>query len=159
MHHKTLPCTLGRLSAQHCETSCAEYAGMSKLLQGDQTTPAFANPGTLAWSVGASPRQTNESADAGACRLTGPASLRKWCAPTAQAPELLRNEPFTEKVDIYSFGVVLWELCTGEMPVRGKLRAVRCLTPPSAAQAYGACCGDSVQAVGSFLLRRPIHRG
>ena len=44
----------------------------------------------------------------------------------AQAPELLRNEPFTEKVDIYSFGVVLWELCTGEVPVRGKLRTVRC---------------------------------
>ena len=33
------------LNAKICDV------GMSKLLQGDQTTPAFANPGTLAWSV------------------------------------------------------------------------------------------------------------
>ena len=27
--------------------------------------------------------------------------------------------------DIYSFGVVLWEMCTKEMPIRGALRDVR----------------------------------
>jgi serine/threonine protein kinase len=45
----------------------------------------------------------------------------------AQAPELLMNKPCTVKVDIYSFGIILWELCTGEAPQRGKLRAIRCL--------------------------------
>lgn len=32
------------------------------------------------------------------------------------APELIRNESYSEKVDIYSFGVVFWELLTCERP-------------------------------------------
>lgn len=32
------------------------------------------------------------------------------------APEVIRNEPCSEKVDVWSFGVVLWELLTCEMP-------------------------------------------
>lgn len=34
------------------------------------------------------------------------------------APEIIRNEPCSEKVDIWSFGVVLWELLTCETPYR-----------------------------------------
>ncbi|KAK5924001.1 hypothetical protein CgunFtcFv8_000920 [Champsocephalus gunnari] len=34
------------------------------------------------------------------------------------APEVIRNEPVSEKVDIWSFGVVLWEMLTGEVPYR-----------------------------------------
>lgn len=32
------------------------------------------------------------------------------------APEVLRNEPSNEKADVYSFGVILHELMTGEEP-------------------------------------------
>ena len=35
------------------------------------------------------------------------------------APELLLGERCTEKVDVYSLGIVLWELATGKMPKRG----------------------------------------
>ena len=34
------------------------------------------------------------------------------------APEIIRNEPCNEKVDIWSFGVCLWELLNGEVPYK-----------------------------------------
>ncbi|KAJ8573941.1 hypothetical protein K7X08_010452 [Anisodus acutangulus] len=36
--------------------------------------------------------------------------------PQWMAPEVLRNEPSNEKADIYSFGVILWELATEKIP-------------------------------------------
>ena len=39
--------------------------------------------------------------------------------PEWMAPELIRNEPFTEKCDIFSFGVIIWELCTLNRPWEG----------------------------------------
>jgi tRNA A-37 threonylcarbamoyl transferase component Bud32 len=35
------------------------------------------------------------------------------------APEVLRNEPSDEKCDVFSFGVILWELCTMQQPWGG----------------------------------------
>ncbi|VFQ60438.1 unnamed protein product [Cuscuta campestris] len=35
------------------------------------------------------------------------------------APEVLRNEPSNEKCDVYSFGVILWELATMRLPWSG----------------------------------------
>ncbi|KAL5207117.1 hypothetical protein ABZP36_031552 [Zizania latifolia] len=39
--------------------------------------------------------------------------------PEWMAPELICNEPFTEKCDIFSFGVIMWELCTLSRPWEG----------------------------------------
>ncbi|EOA26721.1 hypothetical protein CARUB_v10022809mg [Capsella rubella] len=39
--------------------------------------------------------------------------------PEWMAPELIRNEPITEKCDIFSFGVIMWELCTLSKPWDG----------------------------------------
>lgn len=65
-----------------------------------------------------------------------PVSPGCWCAraltcnlrppPThplcRSAPELLLGEHCTTKADIFSFGVVLTEICCNEVPVRGQLR-------------------------------------
>ncbi|KAE8056092.1 hypothetical protein FH972_012890 [Carpinus fangiana] len=32
------------------------------------------------------------------------------------APEMIQHRPYTQKVDVYSFGIVLWELITGHLP-------------------------------------------
>ncbi|DBA85249.1 TPA: hypothetical protein ACH3X2_005949 [Trebouxia sp. C0005] len=41
------------------------------------------------------------------------------------APELMSVGKCTEKADIFSFGVVLYEILTGERPIRGRMKAVK----------------------------------
>eukprot|EP01156_Anaeramoeba_ignava_P018305 Anaeramoba_ignava/a91349_73.p1 GENE.a91349_73~~a91349_73.p1 ORF type:complete len:1246 (-),score=329.81 a91349_73:137-3838(-) len=40
-------------------------------------------------------------------------------SPCWMAPEIFRNEVYNEKADIYSYGIVLWELITKEFPYKG----------------------------------------
>jgi serine/threonine protein kinase len=37
-------------------------------------------------------------------------------APLWMAPEVLQGKPYDESADLYSFGIVLWELLTQENP-------------------------------------------
>ncbi|BDA50936.1 probable serine/threonine-protein kinase DDB_G0267514 at C-terminar half [Coccomyxa sp. Obi] len=57
------------------------------------------------------------------------------------APELLMGGRCSDKVDMYSFGVVLWELATCERPQRGQLRDVRVPeeVPEEVAQLINEC--------------------
>lgn len=43
-----------------------------------------------------------------------------WASPEM----LLGTRPVTDKADVFSLGVILWEICTGERPQRGVLRAL-----------------------------------
>jgi serine/threonine protein kinase len=36
------------------------------------------------------------------------------------APEILRGEKYEEAADVYSFGVILWEMLTGDIPFMGR---------------------------------------
>jgi serine/threonine protein kinase len=36
--------------------------------------------------------------------------------PAYMAPELLKNKPFSKEVDVYAFGIVLWEMFSREVP-------------------------------------------
>ena len=42
------------------------------------------------------------------------------------APELIAAGRCTEKADIFSFGVVLYEIMTAQQPLRGRSKPVRC---------------------------------
>lgn len=85
------------------------------------------------------------------------------------APELLKNSEFNEKVDVYSFGIVLWEIYTREAPypefssvsseklqkhVTDKIafEGVRPIIPadciPKLAQLMEDCWGDTKDRIG-----------
>lgn len=36
------------------------------------------------------------------------------------APEILRSEKYTSAADVYSFGVILWEMLTLDIPFKGR---------------------------------------
>lgn len=44
--------------------------------------------------------------------------------------QILLGKACNEKVDIYSFGIVIWELCTGEQPRRCQITPCKCVPPP-----------------------------
>jgi len=48
-------------------------------------------------------------------------SLHHTLIPRLQymAPEVLANRPYTEKADVFSFGILLWELVARKLPFFG----------------------------------------
>jgi len=56
------------------------------------------------------------------------------------APEMIKEKPYTRKVDVYSFGIVLWELTTALLPFQG-------MTPVQAAFAVA----EKVSLHSSYL--------
>ncbi len=58
--------------------------------------------------------------DFGVSRSMGDRSTKMSFVGTVawMAPEVIRHEACSEKVDIWSYGVLLWELLTQEMPYK-----------------------------------------
>ncbi|KAK9832049.1 hypothetical protein WJX81_002111 [Elliptochloris bilobata] len=71
-------------------------------------------------------RQTAKIADVGLARYIMHTHVATASVPMGTfayaAPELLLGQRCDTKVDLYSLGVVIWELVTGQMPERGRLR-------------------------------------
>lgn len=61
---------------------------------------------------------TIKISDFGLCRVRAYAQTMTGNCGTYQwmAPEILNNSHYTEKADIYSYGIVLWELLSRECP-------------------------------------------
>nr|WIL03466.1 serine/threonine kinase [Cedratvirus plubellavi] len=59
-------------------------------------------------------------ADFGFARIKEDGATMTRCGtPCWTAPEIIRGEKYDEKVDIYSFAVVMWQLITGKEPYKG----------------------------------------
>jgi len=71
--------------------------------------------------------------DRAAATLTSPAGTLAW-----MAPEVMTGDRATDRADAYSFGVLLWELSTGERPKRG-LRPVVEEAPAPVRDLIAAC--------------------
>lgn len=52
--------------------------------------------------------------------MTGNCGTIQW-----MAPEILASEAYAEPADVYSYGIILWELLTGECPFEG-LSSIQC---------------------------------
>jgi serine/threonine protein kinase len=48
------------------------------------------------------------------------ATMTKCGTPCWTAPEVLRGEKYDEKADIYSFGIIMWEVLTRRQPYAGR---------------------------------------
>eukprot|EP00295_Goniomonas_pacifica_P019341 CAMPEP_0175847152 /NCGR_PEP_ID=MMETSP0107_2-20121207/23190_1 /TAXON_ID=195067 ORGANISM="Goniomonas pacifica, Strain CCMP1869" /NCGR_SAMPLE_ID=MMETSP0107_2 /ASSEMBLY_ACC=CAM_ASM_000203 /LENGTH=462 /DNA_ID=CAMNT_0017161927 /DNA_START=153 /DNA_END=1541 /DNA_ORIENTATION=+ len=69
--------------------------------------------------------------------------------PAYQAPEMLKLQPITEKVDQYSFAILLWEMITCQLPWWGKTfdEMVNCVTRLDERPAIPADCPEPLAAV------------
>ena len=56
----------------------------------------------------------SEREASGRYRLTGNTGSRRY-----MAPEVAKDIPYDQSVDVYSFGILLWELCAAEKPFFG----------------------------------------
>jgi len=57
--------------------------------------------------------------DFGLSRIGNTGTMTACGTPCWTAPEVLRNQPYSEKADIYSLGIVFWECTTREDPFEG----------------------------------------
>jgi serine/threonine protein kinase len=48
------------------------------------------------------------------------ATMTRCGTPAWTAPEIIRGEKYSEKADLYSFGVVMWEMLTRKQPYAGR---------------------------------------
>ncbi len=69
------------------------------------------------------------------------------------APEVLAGKRCTEKADIFSWGIVLWEICTGEAPARGDMRPLHAPEdcPQQIVDLYQRCISENTEDRPSAL--------
>jgi serine/threonine protein kinase len=63
------------------------------------------------------------------------------------APEVLKGVSYTESADIYSTGIIAWELLTGKCPFQGQnqLEVAQAVTLQHARPPVPPCCGPALQ--------------
>ena len=70
------------------------------------------------------------------------------------APEILRREPYTESVDIYPIGLILFEICTGHRAFSSPDGIPQLYFSPL--QIMGPFMGDSASFHASSVIAKPF---
>ena len=83
--------------------------------------------------------------------------------PSYMAPEMIRSWTHTELTDIYSFGVIMYELITGRKPFRGKWKEERMtrslnLIPLTPSQLDRYCSPELEELLQTCLEKDPSKR-
>ena len=83
--------------------------------------------------------------------------------PGYLAPEQARNEPLDDRTDLYSLGVVMYELCAGELPllsntVVGQLIAILAHEPPPIKDLNPQAPEPLTRLIHQLLSKEPRHR-
>lgn len=59
-------------------------------------------------------------ADFGFAQIKENATMTRSEAPCWTAPEIIRGEAYDERVDVYAFGIIMWEVLTRREPYSGR---------------------------------------
>lgn len=84
-------------------------------------------------------------------------------SPGYLAPEQARNEPVDDRTDLYSLGVVLYQMCDGELPLRsdtisGQLIAIICHEPAPLGERNADVPGPLRELIHRLLSKEPRDR-
>ena len=84
-------------------------------------------------------------------------------SPRYLSPEQARNEPVDDRTDLYSLGVVLYQMCAGQLPlvydtISGQLIAIIMIEPQSLQQRNPDIPGPLCDLIHQLLSKEPRNR-
>jgi len=160
------PARVGRLLGQLCEVLHAAHA--EGIIHRDL------KPGNLMVVEPDTPYEKIKVMDFGLAKLIEPASLQKIVntgtefavgTPGYMCPEQIRGEPLDHRADLYSVGVILYELLTGRLPFEASSTMDMLLAhateepPPFAEIGAGDWVPPAIEAVvQACLAKDPAQR-
>lgn len=100
-------------------------------------------------------------ADFGLATVKSRTFAKTMCGTTGWvAPEVLAEEGYTEKADVYSFAIILWEMLTRQIPYAGKntMQVVRSVDRGERLAIPACCPPDYAQLINDCWNTDPVKR-